>query len=241
MKKNKKYALTAAALALTAIHAMTSFAADGTWTLTDAGYTFKYSDGRVARGTWEDLNGEWYHFDQNGIMETGWRTVGNIRYHFNTDGSLSEGWQYDGPGGGNWYYYDPSGNAMIQWFQDKGKWYWFDADGTMNQEAVRTIRGRTYAFRPDGSMRVNEYAGFSYIDYDGQPDPAGDIRAVNADGTKKDVSPEEENMIAGFINAFPDGWRKKFRDDGWRFVYDPSGGEYRGFKDKRGNPLYSCF
>jgi len=55
------------------------------------------------------------------------------------------------------------------------------------------------------------------------------------------VSPEEENMITGFINAFPDGWRKKFRDDGWRFVYDPSGGEYRGFKDKRGNPLYSCF
>ena len=101
MKKNKKYALTAAALALTAIHAMTSFAADGTWTLTDAGYTFTYSDGRAARGTWEDLDGEWYHFDQNGIMETGWRTVGNIRYHFNTDGSLSEGWQYDGPGGGN--------------------------------------------------------------------------------------------------------------------------------------------
>ena len=37
-------------------------------------------------------------------------------------------------------------------------------------------------------------------------------------------------MIAGFINAFPDGWRKKFRDDGWRFVYDPSGGEYRVLK-----------
>ena len=71
MKKNKKYALTAAALALTAIHAMTSFAADGTWTLTDAGYTFTYSDGRAARGTWEDLDGEWYHFDQNGIMEDG--------------------------------------------------------------------------------------------------------------------------------------------------------------------------
>lgn len=92
-----------------------------------------------------------------------------------------------------------------------------------------------------GSMRVNEYAGFSYIDYDGQPDPAGDIRAVNADGTKKDVSSEEENMIAGFINAFPDGWRKKFRDDGWRFVYDPSGGEYRGFKDKRGNRCIPVF
>ncbi|RHS65502.1 hypothetical protein DW954_10445 [Clostridium sp. AM45-5] len=74
MKKNKKYALTAAALALTAIHAMTSFAADGTWTLTDAGYTFTYSDGRAARGTWEDLDGEWYHLikrDHGDGMENG--------------------------------------------------------------------------------------------------------------------------------------------------------------------------
>ena len=94
----------------------------------------------------------------------------------------------------------------------------------MNKEAVRTIKGKTYAFRLDGSMRVNEYAGFSYTDYDGQPDPAGDILAVNADGTAKTVSEAEENEIAVYINAFPDGWRKKFRDDGWRFVYCPSGG-----------------
>ena len=138
-------------------------------------------------------------------METGWKTVGNIRYHFNQDGSLSEGWQYDGPGGGNWYYYDSAGNAKIQWFQDKGNWYWFDSDGKMNKEAVRTIKGKTYAFRPDGSMRVNEYAGFSYTDYDGQPDPAGDILAVNADGTAKTVSEAEKNEIAVYINAFPDG------------------------------------
>lgn len=71
----------------------------------------------ASRGTWEDIDGEWYHFDRNGIMETGWKTVGNIRYHFNQDGSLSEGWQYDGPGGGNWYYYDSAGNAKIQWFR----------------------------------------------------------------------------------------------------------------------------
>ena len=89
-------------------------------------------------------------------------------------------------------------------------------------------------------MRVNEYAGFSYTDYDGQPDPAGDILAVNADGTAKTVSETEENEIAGYINAFPEGWRKKFLDDGWRFVYCPSGGTYRTFKDKRGNVLYSC-
>lgn len=221
MITKRKYILIGAASVLLAMQTMTSFAADGTWTLTDAGYTFAYLDGRKARGTWEDIDGEWYHFDRNGIMETGWKTVGNIRYHFNRDGSLSEGWQYDGPGGGNWY--------------------WFDADGKMNQESVRTIKGKTYAFRPDGSMRVNEYAEFSYTDYDGQPDPAGDILAMNADGTAKTVSDTEKNEIAGYINAFPEGWRKKFRDDGWRFLYDSSGGAGRTFKDKRGNTLYSCF
>ena len=97
---------------------------------------------------------------------------------------------------------------MIQWFQDKGKWYWFDADGTMNQEAVRTIRGKTYAFRPDGSMRVNEYAGFSYIDYDGQPDPAGDIRAVNADGTKKRCEPGGRKHDCRIYQCVP-GWVEK--------------------------------
>lgn len=241
MKKKRTLILIGAVGILLAMQTITSFAADGKWTLTDAGYTFTYSDGRKARGTWEDIDGEWYHFDRNGIMETGWKTVGNIRYHFNQDGSLSEGWQYDGPGGGNWYYYDSAGNAKIQWFEDKGKWYWFDADGKMNKESVRTIKGKTYAFRPDGSMRVNEYAGFSYTDYDGQPDPAGDILAVNADGTAKTVSDAEENEIAGYINAFPEGWRKKFRDDGWRFLYDLSGEAGRTFKDKRGNTLYSCF
>ncbi|MFR4784465.1 MAG: hypothetical protein ACLUAR_17660 [Pilosibacter sp.] len=76
--------------------------------------------------------------------------------------------------------------------------------------------------------------GFSYTDYDGQPDPAGDIRAVNADGTAKTVSPEAEKTDRRRHQRVPGWvWRKQFRDDGRRFVHDPSGGAYRGFKDKR--------
>ena len=239
MKEKWQRMLAVLVLTLSAGHM--AYAADGTWTLTDRGYEYVRQNGTRARGTWEDIDGEWYHFDASGIMDTGWRTIGNIRYHFNTDGSLSEGWQYDGAGGGNWYYYDSSGNAVIQWFQDKGNWYWFDADGKMNKESVRTIGGKTYAFRPDGSMRINEYAGFSYIDFDGQPDEEGNILAADTDGKAVDVGEETKNEIAGYVNAFPDGWRKKFRDDGWRFVYSPQGGAYRTFRDKGGNALYSCF
>ena len=163
-------------------------------------------------------DGKWVYYDTiTGQMHHGESCIdGNWYYFDDYTGKMVHG-EYQR--NGNWYYYDSAGNAKIQWFEDKGKWYWFDADGKMNQESVRTIKGKTYAFRPDGSMRVNEYAGFSYTDYDGQPDPVGDILAVNADGTAKTVSDAEKNEIAGYINAFPEGWRKKFQDDGWRLAF----------------------
>ncbi|MFR4784464.1 MAG: hypothetical protein ACLUAR_17655 [Pilosibacter sp.] len=81
-------------------------------------------------GTWEDLDGEWcHHLIRNGIMETGWKNGrGNTPLPLSTqDGSLWSGWQSTtvraAETGTD---YDPAGNAMIQWFQDKGKWYWSD-------------------------------------------------------------------------------------------------------------------
>ena len=64
MKKKRTLILIGAVGILLAVQTITSFAADGKWTLTDAGYTFTYSNGRKARGTWEDIDGEWYHFDR---------------------------------------------------------------------------------------------------------------------------------------------------------------------------------
>ena len=57
MITKRKYILIGAASVLFTMQTMTSFAADGTWMLTDAGYTFTYSDGRKACGTWEDIDG----------------------------------------------------------------------------------------------------------------------------------------------------------------------------------------
>ena len=90
MKKKRTLILIGAVGILLAVQTITSFAADGKWTLTDAGYTFTYSDGRIARGTWEDIDGERYHFDRNAIMETGWKTEGNVRTHYTPAGCLTE-------------------------------------------------------------------------------------------------------------------------------------------------------
>lgn len=46
MKKKRTLILIGAVGILLAVQTITSFAADGKWTLTDAGYTFTYSDGR---------------------------------------------------------------------------------------------------------------------------------------------------------------------------------------------------
>ena len=48
MKKKRTLILIGAVGILLAVQTITSFAADGKWTLTDAGYTFTYSDGRKA-------------------------------------------------------------------------------------------------------------------------------------------------------------------------------------------------
>ena len=86
----------------------------------------------------------------------------------------------------------------------------------MNKEACPHNKGKTYtrSARMKHAGREIEYAGFPYTDYDGQPDPAGDILAVNADGTAKTVSEAEENEIAVYINAFPDGWKSFRMTDG---------------------------
>ena len=39
------------------------FGADGTWIdLGDGGWSYQRANGSMARGSWEDIDGEWYYF-----------------------------------------------------------------------------------------------------------------------------------------------------------------------------------
>ena len=111
MKKKRTLILIGAVGILLAVQTITSFAADGKWTLTDAGYTFTYSDGLQS-----PVPGRISTASGTILTETeSWRPDGR-RWETSVTIStrtvpFSEGWQYDGPGGGNWYYYDSAGNA----------------------------------------------------------------------------------------------------------------------------------
>ena len=104
MKNRKPYEgkwMAAAALgALFSLQAVcTAFGADGTWIPDGNRWKYERSDGSMAAGTWEDIDGEWYHFGSDSYMQTGWQKVGNLRYFFEDGGTLAEGWScYTGDG-----------------------------------------------------------------------------------------------------------------------------------------------
>ena len=74
---------------------------------------------------WQQLNGKWYYFDENGVMASNTWVDG---YYLSENGSTLKGWQQLD---GRWYYLNEKGERQTGWQQVDGKWYCFDADGVM--------------------------------------------------------------------------------------------------------------
>ncbi len=55
------------------------------------GNTWKYKkvDGNFCKDCWQEVEGEWYHFDPEGIMQTGWLKDEGKWYFFKNDGSMA--------------------------------------------------------------------------------------------------------------------------------------------------------
>lgn len=46
-------------------------------------------DGRMTANQWEQVSGNWYYFDTNGVMQTGWLKLGNIWYYLKPSGNMT--------------------------------------------------------------------------------------------------------------------------------------------------------
>lgn len=66
MRLLKKIAAVGIAAVLAAGMCMSSFAAG--WENSPAGWVYQLTDGSFAANTWEQINGAWYYFNENGIM-----------------------------------------------------------------------------------------------------------------------------------------------------------------------------
>ena len=65
----------------------------GSWHQNGSQWMFAYYNGTYAKNCWEKIDGYWYHFDGNGIMQTGWLNIGGTWYYLNpSSGAMATGW-----------------------------------------------------------------------------------------------------------------------------------------------------
>ena len=104
------------------------------WVQEEAGWKY-YASNKAVTG-WKQVDGKWYFFNAEGVMQKWWVKDGNTWYYLNGSGAMQTGWLQDG---GKWYYLEASGAMKAsQWFEVSGKWYYVDGSGAL---AVNTTVG----------------------------------------------------------------------------------------------------
>jgi SEC10/PgrA surface exclusion-like protein len=113
---------------------------------------------------WSQVNGVWYHYDNNGKLQTGWQKINGAWYYLNSSngqmatglqkingatyllnnsGAMQTGWQKVN---GHWYLFNGSGAAVTGWYKSgAGNWYYFGSDGA-SASGWQWINGHWYYF-----------------------------------------------------------------------------------------------
>lgn len=155
---------------------------DGNWELTNpveatanpdsSKWVFNLANGTRAKG-WAYLSytyegktkSEWYHFAEDGIMDSGWFLDGSTWYYLSMNhngffGEMIKGWHHDGQDG-RWYYLDSSSGAMhTNWSKIGGEYYFLNPTAPAQTWFFDNATGRwnfgNINSRPYGSMYQNE-------------------------------------------------------------------------------------
>lgn len=140
-----------------------------------------YAGGIMVKDSWKLVDGTWYSFDKDGVMQTGFAEVKGKTYFFADWGGLQLGWFYVGEDtpyaedvkaeksdtilhkkgdvkyAKGWYHADKDGAVETiggGWKSVDGKWYFFQEDGHMFDKATaygKDDLGKTYEFSFDAS------------------------------------------------------------------------------------------
>lgn len=103
----------------------------GTWVGgQDNSWKFRKSDGSYVKNDWAKIRGLWYHFDEDGNMQTGWVPVQDKWYLLNSEGIMhADEWILMN---GRWYFLNADGSMKCnEWFFYKNFWYYLGKDGDM--------------------------------------------------------------------------------------------------------------
>ena len=97
------------------------------------------------RNEWKEIDGVWYHYDENGTLSTGWLNDGEAWYWMDENGAMTTGWVLIGE---DYYYLNDSGVMQTGWLQDGGFWYYLDSSGRM----LKNEQMGEYTFDEEGHL-----------------------------------------------------------------------------------------
>ena len=109
-----------------------------------------------------NINGNWYYYDENGNPLYGWQTINDKLYYFNKWGRMSIGWTFIS---GNWYYFDANGAMQKGWILDNT--YYLNEDGIM-LTGWQTIDDAQYYFDGSGKKLTSCWIDNKYVLEDGK-------------------------------------------------------------------------
>ena len=174
---------------------------------------------------WQEIDGDWYYFDDNGEKVTGWKRIGNW-YYFDDDGVMQTGWIKDSGywyylrssgamhtgwllSGSTWYYLKPSGEMATGWAKVGGIWYYFSGSGAMQTGWIKS-GGIWYYLQPSGAMKTGWLLSggkWYYLEASGAM-----VTGWKTVGGYTYYFDENGAMVTGIVTI--DGKRYRFDNDG---------------------------
>ena len=146
---------------------------DNTGWRTINGKTYYYINGKAVTGE-RQIDGHWYYFDANGIMQTGFVNLGYKIVYYNYNGWMLYG---EHQLNGYWYYFDTGTGAMqtgfvnlghkIVYYNAKGQmqygehqingyWYYFDTGSGAMQTGFVNLGHKIVYYNTEGQMQYGE-------------------------------------------------------------------------------------
>ncbi|MGZ9835710.1 N-acetylglucosaminidase [Streptococcus sp. V940] len=123
--------------------------AESSWVKLENKWYYATEEGKVTRNKWASISGDWYRFNQDGIM------LSNAIYEdylFNSSGALAiNNWSKIGD---KWYYGNQDGKILRnKWEKIKNIWYYFNQDGTMLSDTIY----KEYLFNKSGALAESSW------------------------------------------------------------------------------------
>ena len=163
------------------------------WVKSESNWQYRLSTGEFVTDSWKKIGNNWYHFDEEGYMQTGWLKLGNTWYYLKSNGVMAKdewvenskyyidasgkyvpgkkkntaGWKKNSKG--YWYQNSDGSYPKNQWKSISGSWYHFDSKGYM-QTGWLKLGNTWYYLKTNGMMAKNEWVenGKYYIDANGK-------------------------------------------------------------------------